>query len=210
MLKKILIAVVVLLVAFVAFVATRPDTFHIERSTVIAAPPAAVFPYVNNHKNFVQWSPWEKRDPNQKATFSGPDDGVGAKYHWVGNDDVGEGEMTITESKPNEMVKSDLHFIKPFESKSTITYTLVPEGEGTKVTWGMDGTNDFAGKMFGVFMDMEQMLGKDFDEGLASLKRVVESKPAAPVGDPPPPPDAAAPAGDAGPAAPAGDAGTAG
>jgi hypothetical protein len=209
--KKILIVVVVLIVAFLGFVMTRPDTFHVERSATIAAPPAVVFPFVNSHKNFILWSPWEKRDPNQKATFSGPEEGVGATYHWVGNDDVGEGEMKITDSKPNESVKSDLQFLKPFESKSVITYTLAPEGEGTKVTWAMDGENGFAGKAMSVFMNMDKMLGTDFDEGLAKLKTVAEAKakeaPAAPpVGDAPPAPTGAAV--DGGPA-PASDAGAA-
>lgn len=211
MAKKILIVLVVLVVAFLGFVMTRPNNFHVERSATIAAPPAVVFPYVNNHKNFILWSPWEKLDPNQKATFTGPEDGVGATYHWAGNDDVGEGEMKITESKPNELVKADLHFIKPFESTSVISYKLVPEGDATKVTWAMDGDNDFMGKMFSVFMDMDKMLGKDFDEGLAKLKTVAEAKakeaPAAPppVGDAPPAPTAAV---DGGPA-PASDAGAA-
>jgi hypothetical protein len=217
-LKKILVVVLVLVAAFLGFVATRPSAFHIERSASIAAPPAVVFPFVNNHKNFILWSPWEKRDPNQKTTFSGPPEGVGAEYHWAGNDDVGEGNMKILESKPNELVKEDLTFIKPFEAKNTITYTLVPDGAGTKITWGMDGENGFAGKMFGVFMDMDKMLGKDFDDGLAALKTLAEAKakeapaPApAPVGDAPPAPtgDAAAPV-DGGPApTPTGDAGAA-
>lgn len=197
MAKKILIVVVVAIVAFLGFVMTRPDTFHVERSATIAAPAAVVFPFVNSHKNFILWSPWEKRDPNQKATFSGPEEGVGATYHWVGNDDVGEGEMKITESIANTSVKSDLAFLKPFESKSVITYTLTPEGDGTKVTWGMDGSNGFAGKAMSVFMNMDKMLGTDFDDGLAKLKTVAEAKakeappaPPAPVGDAPPAPTA--------------------
>lgn len=211
MLKKVLIVLAVVVIAFLAFVATRPATYHIERSVNIAAPPAVVFPYVNSLKNFVLWSPWEKRDPNQKTTFTGPDEGVGAGYAWVGNDEVGEGKMAIVESKPNELVKSDLEFIKPFASKSGVTYTLVPEGDGTKLTWGMDGSNDFTGKLFSVFVNMDTMLGKDFDEGLANLKTLVEAKakeaPAAPVGDAPPAPGAAV---DGGPATAAPDAGTAG
>ena len=189
MAKKILIVLVAVVVAFLGFVMTRPAEFHLERSATIAASPAVVFPFVNNHRNFILWSPWEKRDPSQKTTFTGPDEGVGSAYGWVGNDDVGQGSMKILESKPNELVKEDLTFIKPFEAKNIITYTLVPEGEGTKITWGMDGTNGFAGKMFSVFMDMDSMVGKDFDEGLAKLKTLAEAKakeaPPVPVGTEP-------------------------
>jgi hypothetical protein len=205
-LKKILIALAVIVIAFVAFVATRPATYRVERSTIVNASPAVVFPYVNRPKEFVSWSPWEKLDPNNKTTYSGPDEGVGAAYAWQGNSEVGSGKMTIIESKANEMVQQDLEFIEPFASKSTVMHALAPAGEGTKVSWIMEGNNDFMGKLFGVFMNMDTMIGKDFDEGLANLKRLVEAKakeapppPAPPVGDVPQ-------ATDAGPAVPVGDA----
>lgn len=209
MLKKVLLALVVVVLAFLGFVATRPATYHVERSITIAAPAAAVFPYLNTPKEFVSWSPWEKRDPNNKTTYSGPSEGVGAGYAWAGNSDVGSGKMTITESKQGALVKQDLEFLEPFASKSTVTYALAPAGDATKVTWGMDGNNDFAGKLFGVFMNMDTMLGKDFDDGLANLKALVEAKakeapPPAPVGDAPPAPGAPV---DGGPALAPADAG---
>ena len=175
MLKKILLVVVVLSIVLIVVIAMRPADFEVTRSATIAAPPSAVFPHVNNFHNWQSWSPWEKLDPEMKKTFEGPAEGVGAKYAWSG-DEVGEGRMTITESRPNELVLINLEFLKPFESTNTTQFTFKPEGNGTNVTWTMSGRHNFMGKAFDLFMNMDKMLGSDFDKGLAEMKSVVEAQ----------------------------------
>lgn len=214
MLKKILIVLAVLIVGFVALVATRPDTTTVERSVVVDAPPTVVFDYVNDFRQWAAWSPWDALDPSQSKTFEGAETGKGAITTWSGNDKVGKGKMTILESKPGAFVRIELEFIEPWASKNETTFTLTPEGDGTKVVWGSTFDNNFMSKAFGLFVDMDAMIGKDFERGLATLKAAAEkSKTASPVAvpdvPPAPAPDAAAPAapaGDAG-AAPAADAG---
>ena len=183
MLRKIALTLFVLIavaaVAIFAIASTRPATYHVERSLTVSASPATVYAIVNDLHRFHEWSPWQKLDPAMKVTHEGPPSGVGAKLHWVGNSDVGEGRMTITASTPNEMVVEKLEFLKPWASTSDVRFTIVPEAEGTKVTWAMDGTNDMMAKVMTLFMDMDAMLGKDFNEGLANLKRVAESEPPA-------------------------------
>lgn len=166
-----LVVVVVLLIA-----ASKPSEFRIERKTVINAPSAAVFPNIEDFHRWSAWSPWEHLDPNLKRSYSGPTTGPGASYAWSGNSDVGEGRMTVLESRPNEALKVKLEFLKPFEATNTTTYTLTPSGGGTEVVWAMEGPNSFAGKVMSVFADMDAMVGKDFERGLANLKRVCESK----------------------------------
>lgn len=189
MLKKILIAVAVVLLAFVALVASRPSTFKVERSITIAAPAEVVFPYVNDFHHWGEFSPWEKLDPAMKRTHEGAQAGVGASYHWVGNDQVGEGRMTITESKPHEKVSIKLEFIKPWAATNQTDFILHPTAEGVHFTWAMSGHNNFMSKAFGLFMNMDAMIGKDFEAGLASLKKVSEAavaasqKPAQPTGE---------------------------
>ena len=180
MLKKLLIGVVVVLVAFVGFVATRPDTYHVERSAVVAAPPEAVFAALADFKTFPEWSPWAKRDPAMRTTLSSPSSGVGATYAWEGNNDVGKGKMTIVESTSPTKLRQKLEFLEPFASEADTGFEIKPEGTSSKVTWSMDGKANFMSKAMSVFMDMDKMIGKDFEDGLANLKRVVESaKPAA-------------------------------
>lgn len=173
--KKVLIGLGVALGALVVVIVMQPSTYKIERTTVVAAPPAAVFPHVADFKAFKAWSPWEGVDPNLKTTITGEPSTVGHKYAWKGNADAGEGSMTVMAVKPLERVDVDLMFLAPFESKAKTYYLLVPEGEGTKVTWGMNGDNDFMGKAFGLLMDMEGMIGADYDKGLAALKKTVEA-----------------------------------
>jgi hypothetical protein len=139
------------------------------------APPEAVFAQVNDFHNWDKWSPWAKLDPNMKVTYDGPTSGAGAKYSWVGNSDVGEGRMTIVESKPNELIRIRLEFIKPFESASDTEFTFKPEGKQTAVTWTMAGKHNFMSKGMCLFMSMDGMVGPDFEKGLASMKTVVES-----------------------------------
>jgi hypothetical protein len=174
MMRKLLIAIVVLAVVLIGVVATRPATYHVERSATIDAQAATVFPKINDFHNWKEWSPWEKLDPNMTTEFGGADAGTGATYHWVGNKDVGEGRMTITESQPHEKVVIRLEFLKPWPATSTTTFTLTPAATGTQVAWAMDGKNDFTAKAMSLFMSMDQMIGKDFEKGLASLKTVSE------------------------------------
>jgi hypothetical protein len=175
MLKKILIALALLIVALVAVVAFQPAEFRITRAARIAAAPEVVFPLFNDFRKWNDWSPWAKVDPNAKYTFEGPDAGVGAKFAWAGNNEVGEGVMTITESKPSERVAMKLEFFKPFAATSTTEFTLQPDGGGTAVTWSMSGRNNFIAKAVGMFMDCDKMVGGDFEKGLANLKAVVET-----------------------------------
>ena len=177
MLKKILIGVAAVIVALAVVIALQPSTFHIERSTSVSAPPSIVFAQVNDFHAWQAWSPWEKLDPNMKRSFEGPASGVGAKYAWVGNDDVGKGSMTIQQSDAPSRVAIQIEFIEPIAATNTATFTFTPAGATTKVTWAMDGKNDFAGKAFDLFMSMDKVVGADFERGLAALKSVAESAP---------------------------------
>lgn len=176
MLKKIGLGLGAIVVLFVIVVATRPGEFRYERSTVINAPPAVVYPLIADFHRWQGWSPWDKIDPSQKTTFEGPASGVGAKYGWSGNDEVGEGKMTITDTKANESVKIKLEFIRPFAAVNDTEFALKPEGAGTKVSWVMTGKHDFMSKAFCLFVDMEKMLGADFDKGLAQMKTLAETE----------------------------------
>ena len=176
MLKKIAIALVALIALLVVVIASRPSSFHVERSASVAAPPALVFPLLNDFHSWASWSPWEKLDPNMKREYSGAPSGNGASYAWSGNDEVGSGAMHITASKPPESVQIRLEFKKPFEATNTTLFEVAPEAQGTKVTWNMDGPANFATKAMSLFMDMDQMIGKDFEQGLANLRAVAEAE----------------------------------
>lgn len=167
--------VVVLLAVFCGVVALQPSEFSIERSAQIAAAPATVFALVNDFHHWDGWSPWAKLDPDMKTTYTGPQSGVDAAYAWVGNSEVGEGKMTITESAPSEKIVIRLEFMKPFEATNEATFTFVPVEGGTRVTWRMDGTNNFVGKAFGLLMDMDTMVGGSFEQGLDAMKGMAES-----------------------------------
>jgi uncharacterized protein YndB with AHSA1/START domain len=179
-LKKIAIGLVVLVLGLVALILTRPSTYVVERSLTMAAPPETVFALVDDFHAWPKWSPWDDLDPAMSTSFSGPDAGTGAVYAWTGNDDVGTGKMTITSSAPPTTIEIDLEFIEPFASSSVTSFAFAPEGDGTKVTWTMSGDNDFMGKAFSLFMDMDTMIGADFEKGLAQLKTVAEAAPAQP------------------------------
>jgi len=176
MLKKVLIALAAAVAILLGVVAFQPGEFSITRTAVIEAPPAKVFPYVNDFSKWGAWSPWEKIDPAMKRTFEGPKAGVGAIYSWEGNKEVGSGKMTITESKTSETVKIKLEFFKPMEGVNPTEFTFQPEGKGTKVTWTMSGNNNFISKTFCLFMDMDKMVGGQFDTGLAQMKAAAEAK----------------------------------
>lgn len=173
-LKKIAIVIVLLIAGVLAFAATKPDTFRVERSATISAPPEAVFPLINDFHNWEAWSPWEKLDPAMAKSHSGAASGQGAIYEWEGNSDVGKGRMEITESTPPSRIQIKLDFLVPFESHNTTEFTMQPAGGGTNVVWAMYGENNFIGKIMQVFMDMDSMIGKDFETGLANMKAVAE------------------------------------
>lgn len=175
MLKKILIGLAIVIVIFLIVVAMQPGTYSVTRSLVIAATPDVVFPHVNELKKWAGWNPWEKLDPNMKLTYDGPEAGVGASYSWVGNSDVGEGKMTITGSKPNESIQFKLEFFKPMAGVSDTEFTFKPQGNQTEVTWSMTGKNNFIGKAMCLFMNMDKMIGGQFEKGLADLKSVAET-----------------------------------
>jgi uncharacterized protein YndB with AHSA1/START domain len=175
MLKKIFIGIVVIVVAFAVIVALQPSEFRVARGTTISAPPATVFAQVNDFHNWEAWSPWAKLDPAAKATFEGPRAGKGAIFRWAGNEEVGEGSMMITESRPSDLIRIKLDFLKPFEATNTAEFTFKPEGNQTAVTWSMEGQNNFIAKAVCLFMNMDKMVGGQFEKGLASMKSIAEA-----------------------------------
>jgi hypothetical protein len=175
MFKIILIALVVALFAVLILAATRPGVFRIERSASIKAASERIFPFINHFHRWTTWSPWEKIDPALKRTYSGANDGKGAKYAWEGNSKVGMGSMEITESSPPGRVVIKLDFVKPFEGHNIAEFTLVPGGESTTVTWAMHGPVPYIGKIMHLFLSMDRMVGGQFEEGLANLKAAAES-----------------------------------
>jgi len=174
-LKKFVLILIIAVAALAAFIYTRPDDFRYERSAQIDAPPPVVFAILNDLHQGARWSPYEQRDPNMKKTFEGPTIGPGSVYMWDGNNDVGSGKMTIVDSRPNEYVASKLEFTRPFVCNNDVRFTLDPSGEGTRVAWIMEGKNNFVGKAMCLFMNMESMLAKDFDQGLADLNQVAQA-----------------------------------
>lgn len=172
--KKIAIAVVVVIVAFLAYAATRPDTFRVERATSINAPPEKIFPLINDFHAWSAWSPFEKKDPAMKRTFGGAPSGKGAVYAWEGNKEIGKGSMEITESSPPSRITIKLDFVKPFEAHNVVDFTLAPQGNATNVMWSIHGPSPFISKVIGLFCNMDKMIGKDFESGLANLRAVAE------------------------------------
>lgn len=174
MLKKILLGLAAIIAAILVVAAFQPGEFSVKRSLAIAAPAQALFEQVNDHRKFVVWNPWLKLDPNAKNTFSGPASGVGSVCSWEGNSDVGVGSATITESKPGELVRQRMDWKKPMEGTSTVDFTFKPEGGKTLVTWHIYGVNNYMGKVMCLFMNMDKMIGGQFEIGLASLKALAE------------------------------------
>jgi hypothetical protein len=173
-LKRIALVLLVVVVAILILAATRPDTFRVERTTTIAAPPEKVAALIDDFHRWPSWSPWEKLDPSMKRTFSGPYKGVGATYAWSGDGKAGAGEMKIVSETP-AAIGLHLDFIKPFASSSKVDFALQPEGQGTKVTWVMSGPMPYISKVMCLFVSMDKMIGKDFESGLANLKAAAES-----------------------------------
>jgi len=175
MIESIIVAVVALVLAFLLLVSTRPGTLHVERSVSIAAPAAGIFPLLNDFRQWTRWTPYDK-DPAMQKTYSGSESGEGAHYAWSGNKSVGQGEITIVESRAPGRLLMDLHMIRPFEARNVASFTLNPEGQATRVTWALDAPQNFMAKLASLFMNMDRMIGQDFEIGLANLKRVFESR----------------------------------
>jgi len=169
MLPIVLIAAVAVVALFIIIVAMRPEDFRYTRAARIAAPPEVVFANVDDFHKWEAWSPWAKMDPNCKNSFSGPESGPGATFAWSGNNKVGEGRMTILDSRPGEVIRIKLEFFKPFKATNTAEFTFKPEGGQTQVTWSMFGKCNFMSKAVGMFMDCEKMVGAQFEQGLANL-----------------------------------------
>jgi uncharacterized protein YndB with AHSA1/START domain len=172
---SILLALAVIAILLIVMITGQPDEFKVTRSAKISAPPETIFPRVNDLHQWEAWSPWAKLDPNAKSTFEGPANGVGAAMNWAGNNKVGEGKMTITESLPNQLIRFRLEFRKPMQATNIAEFAFRSEGDQTFVSWSMAGKNNFMGKIFGLIMNCDRMVGRDFEKGLASMKSVAEA-----------------------------------
>ncbi|HEX3151758.1 MAG TPA: SRPBCC family protein [Gemmataceae bacterium] len=166
--------IVVAIVVMLILAARKPNTFRIERSATIQAPPEKVFALINDFHEWLQWSPWEKLDPNLNRFHTGAPAGKGATYEWEGNKKVGKGRMEIKKSTPPKLVSIQLDFIKPFEAHNTAEFTLTAANGSTTVNWAMIGQMPFMFKVMTLFMSMDKMIGKDFEAGLANMKAVAE------------------------------------
>ncbi len=168
-------------IGLATYIAMQPDSMAITRSIKIAAPPSAVYAQLNDFHKWEDWSPWAKMDPNAKNTFEGPESGEGAMFSWAGNDQVGEGKMTIIEVKPDEFIKMKLEFKKPMECTNLTEFVLKPAGDQTELVWTMSGKSPFVAKAMTLVMDMDKMVGDDFEKGLAAIKSIAEGKPKEPA-----------------------------
>ncbi|MBS0203832.1 MAG: SRPBCC family protein [Planctomycetes bacterium] len=175
MLIPILVTLAILVALFVVVVSIRPNTFQVIRSATMTTPPDKPFALVNDFHNWEKWSPWAKLDPTMKQTYEGPASGVGASYGWNGNNNVGEGKQTILESQPAQRIKIQLEFFRPFRGTNEVEFTFQPQGTQTVVTWTMQGTYNFITKAMGLFLSMDQMIGGNFEQGLAAMKAEVEA-----------------------------------
>lgn len=180
--RKLFAAVAVVLAAFAVVVHLQPEEMNVTRSALLAAKPAQVFPHVNELKAWDAWSPWAKLDPQMKVAYEGPAAGAGAVMRWSGNKEVGEGSLTVTESKPAELIRYRLDFTKPMASTADGEFAFAPEGAGTRVTWSMSGRKNFLMKAMGLFMDCEKLAGEQFAQGLEQLGAAAARNPAKGVG----------------------------
>lgn len=174
-LKRSAAAVAVLVALVLAYAATRPDSFRVERRVSIAAAPEKVYPLLNDIRAQNRWSPWDKKDPAMKRVYSGAAAGVGAVYEWDGNKDIGAGRLEIVESIAPRKVVMRLDFTRPMEGRNVAAFTLEPQGAATEVTWSIEGPMPYVSKLFGLFCDMDTMIGKEFEAGLADLKSLAET-----------------------------------
>ncbi len=173
MLKLIALTIIGLIAIVLIYAATRPDTFQVERSVDIKAPPEKIFAFINDFHRWQEWTPYDK-DPAMKKTYGGSAMGKGATYAWEGNKEVGKGEISITDATSPGKVELALHMIAPFEGRNHVVFTMLPQGDATHVVWAMDGSSPYPAKLIGLFMDMDKMIGKDFEVGLAKLKTAAE------------------------------------
>ncbi|HEY0931208.1 MAG TPA: SRPBCC family protein [Gemmatimonas sp.] len=179
MIRKVLLVVLLLVVVLLGYASTKPDSFSVERSIDIAAPPERVHALINDFHAWEAWSPWAKLDTAMTVTYSGPPSGVGAVYEWTGNSSVGAGRMEITSSTPGTSVGVKLDFLKPIEGHNVTTFSLTPKDGGTNVRWLMEGPATFMTKLMMTVTSMDKMIGPDFEKGLQQLKATAESAPAA-------------------------------
>lgn len=178
MLQMLLLTLVALIALFAIYVALQPAGFRISRSTTIAAPPEAVFAHVDTLARWDAWSPWAKRDPKATTTFDGPAHGPGASFGWSGNSEVGEGKMTIVESEPAKSIRIRLDLVRPVAVKRDVAFDFEPMGDGTQVTWSIAGQQGFVERAMCTVMrlDLDRMIGGDYEAGLAALKKIVEAR----------------------------------
>lgn len=176
--KKLAVAVLVLIAAVLVYATTRPDHFRVTRTTLIQAPPDKVFALIDDFHQWTLWSPWERMDPDLKRSYSGPAAGVGAAYAWEGHK-TGAGRMEIVSTSPAAHIQIQLDFLQPFEAHNTAAFTLQPQGGATQVTWAMYGPSPYVSKLMGIFFSMDQIVGKDFEAGLANMKQAAEQPAAA-------------------------------
>lgn len=175
MLISIVVIVLVIVAVILLLAMTKPGSFRVERTEVIGAPPEDIFPLLNDFHRWSAWSPWEKLDPSMKRSFSGAPSGVGSVYEWDGNKKAGQGRMEITDSQPWSHIGINLDFLKPFKAHNITEFDLHQHGGGTELKWAMHGPSPFMTKLMMVFTTMDKLVGKDFDEGMANLKRVAEA-----------------------------------
>jgi hypothetical protein len=177
MFEIVAIIAVVLAIAIAVILilaATKPDRFSIQRATAVKAPPERIFPLINDFHQWGNWSPYETKDPAMKRSYSGAASGKGATYQWDGNKNVGSGRMEILDSSAPSKIVIKLDFFAPFEGHNTAEFTMLPQGDATNLTWLMHGPSPFMGKIMRVFLNIDRMVGKDFEIGLANLKRLAE------------------------------------
>ena len=177
MFEVLVIIAVILAIAIVAVLvlaATKPDALRVQRSVSIKAPPERIFPLISDFHQWVTWSPYEQKDPAMKRSYSGAESGKGAVYAWDGDKNVGSGRMEILEASAPQKIVIKLDFFTPFEGHNTAEFTMLPQGDGTHVTWVMYGPANFMSKLIQVFLNLDNMIGKDFEAGLANLKTLTE------------------------------------
>ena len=174
MLKLTLLVVALILGGILILAATRPDHFRVQRATLVQAPADRIYPLISDLRQFNTWNPYEKKDPNIVGAYSGPASGAGAAYAFTGNKDVGKGAIKITSATP-EVVRMDLVMLEPFKADNRVEFRIEPAGSATKVTWQLEGKSPFIAKVVQLFLDMDSMVGKDFEAGLAGLKRLAEA-----------------------------------
>jgi hypothetical protein len=176
MIKVIILTIGIAVAAFLLYAATRPGAFHIERTTLINVAPAAIYPYMSDFHKGLLWVPYEKKDPDMKRVFSGPDSGRGSIYEFDGNREVGKGRLEIVEAVEPTRVVITLDMVEPMRARNRVEYTIRPVSGGSQVTWAMNGTCNYIGKLAGIFINVDKMVGKDFAAGLANLKTLLENQ----------------------------------